>query len=161
MTLFTVVDVYRRPWKSFGFMSIANKYLELQMWSFVWGQVKNGALGGAVRWGTALHAWRSRIRFPMVPLDMSNRSISFGVKATGAWGWHYHLHPPIVLRYGSLNLLEPSGPVQVSTENALPFTGNKHTCALPTEESNWIITYVATTQTCEVTLYKFCIHNLY
>ena len=36
-----------------------------------------------------------------------------GVKAAGALGWQpYHLHVPIVLKSGSLNLLEPSGPVQ-------------------------------------------------
>jgi len=36
-----------------------------------------------------------------------------GVKAAGAWGWQpYHLHVPIVLKSGSLSLLEPSGPVQ-------------------------------------------------
>ena len=37
--------------------------------------------------------------------EMSTRSISWGVKAAGAWGF---------------NLLEPSGPVQVCTEIALP-----------------------------------------
>jgi hypothetical protein len=36
-----------------------------------------------------------------------------GVKAAGAYGWQpYHLHMPTVLKSGSLNLLEPSGPVQ-------------------------------------------------
>ena len=35
-----------------------------------------------------------------------------GVKAAGAYGWLYLLHVPIVWKYGSLNLLEPSGPVQ-------------------------------------------------
>jgi len=35
-----------------------------------------------------------------------------GVKAAGAYDWQpYHLHVPIVLKSGSLNLLEPSGPV--------------------------------------------------
>jgi len=33
------------------------------------------------------------------------------VKAAGAWGWQpYHLHVPNVMKSGSLNLLEPSGP---------------------------------------------------
>ena len=46
-------------------------------------------------------------------IEMSTRNISWGVKATGAWGWQpYYHHEPIVLKYGSLNLLEPSGPVQ-------------------------------------------------
>jgi hypothetical protein len=35
------------------------------------------------------------------------------VKVAGAYGWQpYHLHVLIVLKSGSLNLLEPSGPVQ-------------------------------------------------
>jgi len=37
-----------------------------------------------------------------------------GVKAAGMKGWQpYHLHVPTVLKSGRLNLLEPSGPVQV------------------------------------------------
>jgi len=44
-----------------------------------------------------------------------------GVKATGAWGWKpYHLHVPIVLKSGSLNLLEHSEPVQAC--NRIAFT---------------------------------------
>jgi hypothetical protein len=74
--------------------------------------------GGAVGWGTALQTGRSRLQFPMVPLDffywhnpvgrtmalgstqplteMSARSISCGVKAAGAYGRPYRLHVPIV-----------------------------------------------------------------
>ena len=34
-----------------------------------------------------------------------------GVKAAGVYGWQpYHLHVPTVLKSGSLNLLEHSGP---------------------------------------------------
>ena len=34
-----------------------------------------------------------------------------GVRATGAWVWQpHHLHVPNVMKYGSLNFLEPSGP---------------------------------------------------
>jgi hypothetical protein len=44
-----------------------------------------------------------------------------GVKAAGAQGWRpYHLHVPIVLKSGSLNLLEPSGPVKACNGIALP-----------------------------------------
>ena len=44
--------------------------------------------------------------------EMSTRNISCGVKAAGAWGWQpYHLHVQTVLKSGSLNPLEPSGPV--------------------------------------------------
>jgi hypothetical protein len=40
-----------------------------------------------------------------------------GVKTADAYG---HLHAPIVLKLGSLNLLEPSGPVQAYNGIALP-----------------------------------------
>jgi hypothetical protein len=53
---------------------------------------------------------------------MSTRNVSWGVKAAGTYGWQpYHLHVPIVLKSGSLNLLEPSGPVQACNGTALPF----------------------------------------
>ena len=46
--------------------------------------------------------------------EMSTRNISWEVKAAGAYDWQtYHLHVLTVLKSGSLNLLEPSGPVQV------------------------------------------------
>jgi len=46
-----------------------------------------------------------------------------GVKAASAEGWQpYQLHVPIVLKSGSLNLLEPSGPVQACNGIAVPFT---------------------------------------
>jgi hypothetical protein len=53
--------------------------------------------------------------------EMSTRNISWGVKATGGSGWQpYHLHVPIVLKSGRLNLLEPYGPVQACNEISLP-----------------------------------------
>jgi hypothetical protein len=40
--------------------------------------------------------------------EMSTRNISWGIDAAGAYGWQsYHLHVPIVLKSGNLNLLEP------------------------------------------------------
>jgi hypothetical protein len=43
------------------------------------------------------------------------------VKAAGAYGWQpCHLHVPIVLKSGSLNLLEPLGPVKACNGIALP-----------------------------------------
>jgi hypothetical protein len=46
--------------------------------------------------------------------EMSTRNVSWGVKAAGAQDWHSnHFHVPIVLKSGSLNLMEPLGPVQV------------------------------------------------
>ena len=45
--------------------------------------------------------------------EINTRNISWGVKAAGTWGWQpYHLHVPIILNSGSLNLLEVSRPVQ-------------------------------------------------
>jgi hypothetical protein len=53
--------------------------------------------------------------------EMSTRNISLRVKGAGVYGWQpYHLHVPIVLNSGSLNLLEPSGPLQVCSGIALP-----------------------------------------
>jgi hypothetical protein len=46
--------------------------------------------------------------------EMRTRNISWGVKATDAYSWQqYHLHGSIVLKSGSLNILEPSWPVEV------------------------------------------------
>jgi hypothetical protein len=47
--------------------------------------------------------------------EMSTRNISWGVEVAGA-----QLHVPTVLKSGSLNLLEPSGPVQACNGIALP-----------------------------------------
>jgi hypothetical protein len=53
--------------------------------------------------------------------EMSTRNISWSVKAASAQGWPpYHLHVPTVLKSGSINLLEPSGPVQACNGIALP-----------------------------------------
>ena len=90
-----------------------------------------GVRRGVVGWGTELQVGGSRVRFPTVSLEffienpsgrtmalestqpvteMSTRSISWWVKAAGTYGWQpYHLHVPIVLKSGSLNLLELSG----------------------------------------------------
>ena len=52
-------------------------------------------------------------------IEMTNRDISFLLKS--AFGWQpHHTHAPVVLKYGSLNLLEPSEPVQTYTGIALP-----------------------------------------
>ena len=52
--------------------------------------------------------------------EMNTRNISWGVKAADAYGWQpYHLHVPIVLKSGSLFLLEPSGSVQACNGTAL------------------------------------------
>ena len=54
--------------------------------------------------------------------EMSTRNISCGVKAAGVYGRQPYRHPVlIVLKSGSLNLLEPSGTVQGCNGNTLPF----------------------------------------
>jgi hypothetical protein len=54
--------------------------------------------------------------------EMSTRMFPEGLKVSGAYGWQpYHPHVPIFLKSGSLNLLEPSGPVQACIGIALPF----------------------------------------
>jgi len=48
---------------------------------------------------------------PLAEMSTSNIS-SWGVKVVGVKGWQSdHLHVPTVSKSGSLNLLEPSGPV--------------------------------------------------
>jgi hypothetical protein len=60
-----------------------------------------------------------------------------GVKAAGALDWQpYHLHVPIVLKSGSLNLLEPLGPVNACYGIALPFNIDGTGCF---ETLNWYI----------------------
>jgi len=55
--------------------------------------------------------------------EMSTRNTSWGVKAAGAYGWQpYHLRVLIILKSRSLNLLEPSAPVQACNGVALPLT---------------------------------------
>ena len=94
-----------------------------------------GVHSGTVGWGTVQQAGRSQIWFPMLSLKffMDNPSgvdsasyrneyqeYFLGVKVAGAYGWQpYHLHVLTVLKTGSLNLLEPSGPVQACNGIAL------------------------------------------
>jgi hypothetical protein len=45
--------------------------------------------------------------------EMSTRNTSWGVKVAGAYDWKpYHLYVPTVIKSGSFNLLELSGPIQ-------------------------------------------------
>jgi len=49
-----------------------------------------------------------------------------GVKAAGIWCWQpHHLHVPNVMKSGSLNLLESSGPYRACYGIHLPFTFTK------------------------------------
>ena len=100
-----------------------------------------GVRGGAVRWGTALQAGRSRVRFAMMSLEffidiilsaslwltqllieMSTRNIHlFGSKGGRSVGLTtLPLRVSILLKSGSLNLLEPSASIQACNGIALP-----------------------------------------
>jgi len=102
-----------------------------------------GARGRAVGWDTALPVTRSLVWFPMVSLEFFIDIIlpvalwPWGwlslqqkwvpgifpgwVKAADAWGWQpYHIHLPIVLKSGGLNLLEQTRPAQACNGIALP-----------------------------------------
>jgi len=61
--------------------------------------------------------------------EMSTTNISWGVKTAGAYGRQpYYIHVSIVLKSGSLSLLESSGPVQSCNGIALLcFTLRLHT----------------------------------
>jgi len=66
--------------------------------------------------------------------EMSTTNISCGVKAVGAYGWQpYRLHVLTVLKSASLNLLEPSGPVQDCNGIASPLPLHYHHTVLLTE----------------------------
>ena len=54
--------------------------------------------------------------------EMSTRDIFCGVKEAGELGWKpNHFHVRIASKSGSLNLLDPSGPVQACTGVALHY----------------------------------------
>jgi hypothetical protein len=94
---------------------------------FRWHHVIMGVQGGADGWGIALQVGRLRVRFPIVSLEVFRPHYGRGVdsapkrngyqeyflvvKAASAWSWQpHHFYVPIVLKSGSLNLLETSVP---------------------------------------------------
>jgi hypothetical protein len=95
--------------------------------SFVFFSLGLGTRGGAMGWGTALQTERRWVRFfidiilpPHYDPEVDSASNRNGYQKYLLWGKGgrcvqlkpYHLHVPTVLISGSLNLLEPSGPVQ-------------------------------------------------
>jgi hypothetical protein len=50
--------------------------------------------------------------------------------------YNHHIHVPIVLKSGSLNFLEPSGPVQACTGIAVPL----HTKSTITKQTTALVT---------------------
>jgi len=81
--------------------------------------------------------------------EISTRNISCGVKAVGVYSWQpYHHHVLFVLKSGSLNLLEPSGPVQACNGIALPLLlGLKLHLPSPCQNGTVILHVLRTTQT--------------
>jgi hypothetical protein len=70
-------------------------------------------------WGTALQTGRSRDRFPIVSLEF----FIYIILPAALWPWDWqpcHLYMSIVLKSGSLNVLELSGPVKACNGIALP-----------------------------------------
>jgi hypothetical protein len=60
--------------------------------------------------------------------EMSTRDIYLGLKVAGAYGWQtYNFHLPTVMKSGSLNLLELSGPAQACIRIVLPILYIKNT----------------------------------
>jgi len=83
------------------------------------GSIPNGVMGIFHWHNPSGHTIALGLTQPLT--EMSTRNISWGVKVAGAQGWQpYHLHVLIVLKSGSLYLLEPSGPVQACNGIALP-----------------------------------------
>jgi len=120
-----------RPHKNYTRILI---YISVLFNIYIYIYIYIGARGGAVGWGTALQAGRSRVRFPTVSFEF----FIYIILPAALWPWDWFslsqnwvprifpggkggrcvglttLPPfgPIVLKSGSLNLLEPSGPVQ-------------------------------------------------
>jgi hypothetical protein len=98
-------------------------------WSLSWGtRWRSRKAAGSISDGVIIFHWPnpSDPTLALVatqPLtEMNTRIISWGVKEADAYSWQpYHLHVPIILKSGSLNLLELSGQVQACTGVALPF----------------------------------------
>jgi hypothetical protein len=83
------------------------------------GSIPNGATGIFHVHNISGRITALRSTLPLT--KVSSRNISCGVKVAGAQGRPYHLHVPTVLKSGSINFLEPYGPVQACNGIALRF----------------------------------------
>ena len=81
--------------------------------------IHNG-VNGIFHWhNSSGHNMALQVTQPLI--EMNTMNISWGVKEISAQGWQpYHRHVSNVFKSGSLNLLEPSEPVQACNGIALP-----------------------------------------
>ena len=137
-------------WQLYSRSARCNRPAQISYWSSryrVWGQRTLTQIlhySCQVESCTALQAGSLRVQFPIMSLEIfidiilparvwpwnltqpltekSTRFIDWRVKVAVAYGWEPHqLHVPFLLKSGSLNLLEPLGPIQACTGIALPF----------------------------------------
>jgi len=95
--------------------------------------------------------------------EMNTRDVSWGVKTTGAYSWPYHLHVSNVFISDSLNLLEPSGPVQPCTGIAVPKVGHADLWLTPSMKTctSYVLKYVSGRNYLESILQKILCSNCY
>ena len=84
--------------------------------------------------------------------EINTWNISWGVKAAGKLGTQpCHFHVPIVMKTGSLNIMEPSGPVIGLHRDCCPFTCSNRL------EANWNCgSVVLPAVTIQGQTYEFC-----
>jgi hypothetical protein len=81
----------------------------------------NLKVAGSIPDGIRIFHWHNPSGRTMASNRNEYQECFLGVKSAGAQGWQpWHLHVPIVMKSGSLNLLEPSGPVKACKGIALP-----------------------------------------
>ena len=90
-----------------SYTSSSTQFLRLKENVIIWTFLLCGIRGGALGWGTALQAWRSQVRFPMVSLEI----------------FHWPLPPSSAdfLEIWDLQTTEPSGPLQACNGITLPY----------------------------------------
>jgi hypothetical protein len=91
---------------------------------FIYAYMQKGACDGAVGWGSVPRASRTMALGLTRPLrEMSTMNTSWEVNAAGAQGWHpYRLLVSTVSKSGSLNFLDPSGPLIGVHRDCFTFT---------------------------------------
>ena len=146
-----LVSYWKIPWSTIHKIPLEHSLLWRDDYqyaiNYVWHKLNVGTRGGAFGWGTALQTGRSRVRFPMVSLEFcipqsfrlhydsgvnsasnGNEYQEYFLEGKGGRcvGWQaYLLNVPIFLKSVSLDLQEPSRPVQACKGIALDCTNWK------------------------------------